>query len=286
MTRSEATRTMIDAFTSTGAERFDLTFLSLEGKQAGYRGAVPPDALRRTLPSMIESADRRSESVIVRPHSPDSLLVQLDDLDRERAQRLKPVSLLILRTSPGNFQAWIALPSQDRDANLDLSRRLRKGSGADVSASGATRCAGSRNYKLKYAPDFPLVALVHVASGRFTSREILEALGLIGKPEPVKKPADRQVYRSTTGGAWPSMEIALRGANRKTNGAPDRSDADFRYALTCISWGRAPHEIAARLSTESARASEWCVERGATAWTREVERTVSNAARIATKRTA
>jgi hypothetical protein len=277
---------MLDAFTSTGAERFDLTFLSLEGKQAGYRGAVPTDALRRTLPSMIESADRRSESVIVRPHSERTSFVQLDDLDREAARHLKAVAFLIEETSPDSYQAWLALPSHGRDADLDLLRRLRKGSGADASASGATRVPGSRNFKSKYAPTFPLVTIVHVTPGRFTSREALEALGLIGKLEPVEKPAARQAYRSTTGGAWPSMEIALRGADRKANGAPDRSDADFRYALTCISWGRAPHEIVARLSTESARASEWCTERGATAWAREVERTVSNAARIATRRAA
>jgi hypothetical protein len=286
VTPSESTLAMLDAFTSTGATRFDVTLLLLAGKQAGYRGAVPANALRRTLPSMIESADRRSESVIVRPHSERTAFVQLDDLDREAARHLKDVAFLVLRTSRGSYQAWLALPSQGRDADLDLRRRLRKGSCADVSASGATRCAGSRNFKPKYAPTFPLVTIVHVAPGRFTSREALEALGLIGKPEPIEKPAARQAYCSTTGGAWPSMEIALRGAVRKPNGQADRSDADFRYALTCISWGRAPQEIAARLSTESARASEWCAERGAAAWEREIERTVSNAARIATRRAA
>ena len=41
----------------------------------------------------------------------------------------------------------------------DFARRLRKGTGADPTASGATRVAGSLNFKDKYAPDFPRVAI-------------------------------------------------------------------------------------------------------------------------------
>ena len=66
--------------------------------------------------------------------------------------RLRPVSFLILRTSPGNFQAWVAVA----DADADFARRLRKGAGADLTGiSGATRVSGSLNFKQKYAPAFP-----------------------------------------------------------------------------------------------------------------------------------
>jgi hypothetical protein len=36
----------------------------------------------------------------------------------------------------------------------EFARRVRRGAGADLSASGATKIAGSLHYKDKYAPDF------------------------------------------------------------------------------------------------------------------------------------
>ena len=46
--------------------------------------------------------------------------------------------------------------------DADFARRLRKGAGADPTASGATRIAGSQNFKEKYSPDFPYVRIVHI----------------------------------------------------------------------------------------------------------------------------
>jgi RepB DNA-primase from phage plasmid len=54
---------------------------------------------------------------------------------------------LTIETSPGNFPAWLALPGME---DKDFARRLRKGTGADTTASGATRVAGSVNFKDKY----------------------------------------------------------------------------------------------------------------------------------------
>ncbi len=55
-------------------------------------------------------------------------------------EQLKPAAFMGLETSPGNYQAWVALPA--RQADKDFARRLRKGAGADDTASGATRVAG------------------------------------------------------------------------------------------------------------------------------------------------
>ena len=71
------------------------------------------------------------------------------------------MSFLILRTSPGNYQAWVAVA----DGDADFARRLRKGAGADLTASGATRVSGSLNFKEKYAPAFPRVETVHASPG-------------------------------------------------------------------------------------------------------------------------
>ena len=89
--------------------------------------------------------------MIVRPHGPGVTFIQLDDLKADKLARLAPAVFLILETSPGNFQAWLALAG---DEDKDFARRLRKGTGADTTASGATRVAGSLNFKDKYAPEF------------------------------------------------------------------------------------------------------------------------------------
>ncbi len=70
------------------------------------------------------------------------LLIQLDDLPGPALDKLHPVAFLILETSPGNFQAWVAVDNPGQGTDADFSRRLRKGAGADPSASGATRTRG------------------------------------------------------------------------------------------------------------------------------------------------
>ena len=89
----------------------------------------------------------------MRPLSRRAVFIQLDDLDREAMERVKPAAFLSLETSSGNYQAWVALVIDTCDK--DFARRLRKGAGADDTASGATRVAGSLNFKEKYAPTFP-----------------------------------------------------------------------------------------------------------------------------------
>jgi hypothetical protein len=79
---------------------------------------------------------------------------------------LRPVSFLVLHTSPGNFQTWLAVS----DADADFARRLRRGAGADLGASGASRMAGSLNCKDKYAPAFPRVETVHTNPGHLVTR--------------------------------------------------------------------------------------------------------------------
>jgi hypothetical protein len=101
--------------------------------------------------------------------------VQLDDLDASGLSRVGEAAFLMLETSPGNHQAWVAVSGlQTPEETKDFSRRLRKGIGADHSASGATRVAGTTNYKRKYDPDFPMVRISATAPGRIVSKERLE----------------------------------------------------------------------------------------------------------------
>jgi hypothetical protein len=160
------------------------------------------------------------------------------------------VSFLILRTSPGNHQAWVAVT----DADEDFARRLRKGAGADLTASGATRTIGSINFKEKYAPKFPRVMTVHKNPGKVVTRAELEALGVVAPMEKVT-PTVIHSHRSTPRG-WPSYQRCLEGAPEKDDGTRDRSRADFTFCLLAIDWGWDIEETAGRLMQESGKAQE------------------------------
>ena len=99
------------------------------------------------------------ENVIIRPTGPGVAFVQLDDLKTpEQLERVRPAALIIHATSPGNYQAWIAVSgvSEDKEQFKEFTRRVRRAVGGnDKSASHATRLAGTENFKVKYGPDFP-----------------------------------------------------------------------------------------------------------------------------------
>jgi hypothetical protein len=49
-------------------------------------------------------------------------LVQLDDLNAESLKPLKDVAFLMLQTSPGNYQAWVAVASRNAGAEREGRR--------------------------------------------------------------------------------------------------------------------------------------------------------------------
>ena len=114
----------------------------------------------------------------------------------------------------------------------DFARRLRKGAGADPTASGATRVAGSLNFKDKYAPDFPRVAIQRRSRAATTRRA--ERLGLVAAPEAVAA-APLPARHGQRRRRWPSYERCLDGAPLKQRGdRPDISRADFVWCMTAI----------------------------------------------------
>src|ERR1700677_4623542 len=153
---------MLDAFASVGATHFDVTWTTRAGDKEWFWRGMSHGELARTLPSMLDNAPSKQRNVLVRPHGYAVAFIQLDDLTAAALTRLAPAVFLTLETSPGNFQAWVAMKGEDDN---DFGRRLRKGTGADATASGATRVAGSLNFKDKYAPNFPRVAVRQVNAG-------------------------------------------------------------------------------------------------------------------------
>jgi hypothetical protein len=242
---AEAVR-MLDAFASVGAHRFDVTFLDIDGGKRGFRPEQSVTQLRHSLPKLLPGLIERRNSLVVRPHGDDVTLVQLDDLDAAALGRLECAAFLTLRTSPGNHQAWVAVSGVAApDDARDIGRRLRKGTGADLSASGATRVAGTVNYKRKYEPDFPTVTVLSAFPGRMVTVSQLEQFGLLAAPEPVARATPLRVSSSRS---WPDYERCVAGApmNHAKDG-PDISRADFLYAKMAADRGHSIEEITARL---------------------------------------
>ena len=246
---------MLDAFASVGAQRFDITFTDIAGEKVGFRGNRPLDWLRPAMAGILDDAAARQHNVIVRPRPGGAAIIQLDDLGQDAAARLEPVSFLVLRTSPGNYQAWVAVT----DADAELPRRLRKGTGADPSASGATRISGSLNFKEKYASGFPRIETVHASPGLVVARGELEALGVVAPPERSAPASPRPriphgLHRTTR---WPSYQRCVDNAPpARSGGRPDISRADFTFCLLALDWGWGVAETADRLMLESGKARE------------------------------
>lgn len=254
-TDENAAQSMLDAFGSVGAESFDLTLTARNGEKVRFKKQVPLDTLRRALRYQINGAAELEYNVIVRPRGRRAVFIQLDDLDAAAMARVKSAAFLGLETSPGNYQAWVALPSGGADK--DFARRLRKGAGADDTASGATRIAGSLNFKQKYAPEFPVVKIAHCTPGLMTNAAHIKALGLVA-PEARRARVSRRVtVTNLDNRKWPSYQRCVEGApeNRDKTGL-DISRADFIWCMTALTWGWSIEDVAVKLMEESTKARE------------------------------
>jgi RepB DNA-primase from phage plasmid len=195
---------------------------------------------------------------------------------------MEPYSFMTIRTSPGNFQVWIAVsdgpkdPDESRPARTDEEKalrarqkeaakqfhiRVRKGAGADKSATGATRIAGSLNFKKKYAPNFPVITLSQVSEGRVTTTAALQQAGLVAEVEQPSPPASvpPRIFppRAVADRRWADYQLALRGAPLKKDGSgPDRSLADYMFCRWNAQRGWTKDEIAAKLLETSEKAQE------------------------------
>jgi len=249
---------MLDAFASVGVRAFDVTITDINGEKVpgAFRANRGVDQLRAGIGPSLERATRAQENFIIRPRSTTATLVQLDDLSAEAAAAIARHAFMVLCTSPGNFQAWVAVS----DASPDFARRLRKGTGADPSASGATRISGSLNFKTKYAPAFPTVEITHADAGRVTTADELASAGLVAPVEEAPRRVSNRVSQPGRAGKsrrWPSYALCVQNAPPVHQGErPDISRADFTWCMLAIDWGHSPEDTAVRLMLESTKAQE------------------------------
>lgn len=203
--------------------------------------------------------------------------MQLDDLGSEKLARVAPAMFLSIETSPGNFQAWLAVAGGE---DKEFTRRMKRGVGADMGASGATRIAGSLNLKQKYAPNYPRVAIREMQPGHVTNAAELERLGLVAPPEEFKPlPASPARFEHRGGHTWPSYEIAVGYAPMNHAGTDkDYSAADIGWCITAIRRNIGVEETAAMLLEVSEHA------RHPSNGKRYAERTVTKAAQYVAER--
>jgi hypothetical protein len=245
---------MLDLFEGLGVRSFALTLTDEAGRKVAFRPHRSVRALRTELPGLLLASYQRRLNIIVRPLAARALsLVQLDDLTPSRLDRVRGFSFLALETSPENFQAWVAVEG----AGTDTIRRIKKAARADLNASGATRLAGSHNFKSKYAPDYPCVRLQSIAPKRIVTVAELDRAGLAGPEErrsyaprhaPCFKPRDRL-------SVWPSYARCLADAPAaKNHEGKDRSSAGFEFCLISIDRGWSVDATADQLMDESEKA--------------------------------
>jgi len=273
---------MLDIFASCGAQSFVLTKTELEWqghKKLKWGKTFPLDILRQKLPAIVRTASTKhstvlpeggeaeaGENVIIRPMSPDTVFVQLDDLKtKEQIDRVRPAAFIVHETSPGNHQAWIAVSGvpAGKEEFKEFTRRVRRAVGSnDKSASHATRLAGTENWKLRYLPNPPTVRILEAHPGRVMTPTQLEDLGLLAAPEPAHSsvidfPARHASRPDNRERQWPDYQRCLSGAPPSREGdGPDRSQADFFWCISAIRRGWSIEETANKLLEVSEKAQE------------------------------
>jgi hypothetical protein len=196
-------------------------------------------------------APGRQNNIIIRPRVQGTTFVQLDDLDAIKTGTIAAAAFLTIETSPGNFQAWVAI----RDYQRGATARLRRGIGADLNASGATRVSGTFNFKTKYAPHFPLVRTASIQAGRVVTMAELEALHVLA-PEIATAKTEATGTALRAARTWPSYDKCLEGAPVGPSGQPSRTKADFVWCKIATSWGHSIEATAGRLMEVSSKARE------------------------------
>ena len=228
----EEALSMIFAFARIGVKRFGLS--RTDGTRQlvpeGYRVGLTVPAMRLSLPHLIPLCWEHAQNLIVRPEEPAGcVLVQLDDLRARQVERARSRALLVVETSPENFQVWMAIEGGD----VALVQRLMAGLGSDSRANGAGRLAGSPNCKPKYAPDYPMVLIDGAPGGRVQPDDVTDLLG------PSRRFVQAPPSVSTGKGfqGWPDYSFCLEHAWRGEGGKIDRSAADQLWCLCAVQGG-------------------------------------------------
>ncbi len=264
----------VELFASVGAVEFGVTLLHdpspSKEKRRDYE-VMSADELRARMPQLLEFNQREQRcrgqieqpySIVVRPEG-KRVLWQTDDATQETCDVLRPVAFAIVETSPGSFQAWLAIDDElsEEESKTARERLLRvvERTGANGGSFGALRWPGSRNQKptRKQADGSqPIVRIVHCEMGRVTTIAELDRLGLLAPPVVRATTSNFKIYADKVPTTWPSWEQELGYSKAKKDGTPNRSEADFRWCRTAFRWGWSEMDIATKLCDVSTKARD------------------------------
>ena len=261
--REDEAVTAADAFWSVGAHPDQVLFKNDATGAVDVRD-VTDDDLSVNLGAWIADAERRGQSFIVRLRGDG--LIQVDDCDQESREFLEPLAFLTVETSPGSFQAWLAVDGVDLEQTrrrifLGLAQRGMEGNGGSY---GSLRWPGSINFKpeRRGPGGSPIVRVMTTQSGCRVTLEELASFSLL--PElPAAAPSlpvfDPRQFAGPQ--KWPDYGKCL--AVKRT-----RSEADAQFVWIALQRGFSDSEIAAKL----AEVSE--IGRKGPRATRYIERTI------------
>jgi hypothetical protein len=237
---------MIESFCEAGAHAFDLLRTTITKAAVGKRWrSLPAAQLIEWLPRLVEASIRDQTNAIIQPHiAYPAGLLQLDDTPAEMLNRVRPLSFLIVATSPSKRQAWIATAECDSD----FCRRVKGATRSDSGATGQVRLAGTLNVKPDYHPNYPTVRVEATQQrlSRATPAEFLAA-GLVVPCETRYQAPSPRYTPTTCPHAFPRYDWCLAKAPGNASGEPDRSRADFCWCCMAIRWGWTPEKCAAQL---------------------------------------
>jgi hypothetical protein len=266
---------LVEAFVSVGVVEFKTVFISCIDLKGDYRcvGAedVTAEQLRARIPTYIRRSERQTQSVSLRPKNPElrqdhaacsnGALIQVDDCSPEVLARLAPYSFVTVETSPGNYQAWIALPKGTTEgARISIRERLLrklKDTGANGGAYNSVRLAGSLNAKEKYRDaqgHLPRVKVVDYSPSLMVAPQLLEAAGLLAAPLPARVTPIATYSNSNLPASEADYHYYLARSGKSDSDKPDRSNADICYAIRMLKMGWPRHHIAARINELSSKA--------------------------------
>ena len=256
----QAALQMVDLFRQSGADCFDVTLTNSSGDKIRYRPNLTTAEVCHKIPQSLELSSKRKENIIIRPRDSGQkvFFVQLDDLTLEKVQKVEAISFMTIETSPNNYQAWVAVSTEPQTDEKEVARNLRKTAGADLTASGATRLAGTQNFKEKYAPHYPAITIRSYEAGLVVSVQELKAKDLLTTPTPQTSPTPRPIRRNSytyqnekKPSRFPDYGKCLQNAppNSEGNGL-DTSRADFTWCMIAIDWGWSIGETAQQLLLE------------------------------------
>jgi hypothetical protein len=270
----------LEVFESVGAVDFGVSLLHdpspVEKKMRNDYEEESAEDFRANLPRYLEKNRNeqfhngrleRAYSLAVRP-SGERHFWLLDDLNGKQALVLEDIAFLIIETSPGSYQAWVALSDEvdlsDKEQEQwwkDQRRRLIRKVGGNGGSWGALRWPGTFNNKPERERDGvrPVVRIVRANSGRCTTFAELESLNLLASelpPPPPKVEASWGPINLNPPVQWPDWNIELSRSSLKKNGERQHSEADLKWCKRAFEWRWSRSEIKSMLLTVSPRAKD------------------------------